>query len=124
MPAINLVLHFWSYCSGLSVTESFAFPTSEPLIMPHPTAADTPASQSPAPDYCDPEITGAVEEAFNEVWAVIKANDQPGSEIESDCERKVELSRRLAELVVAGITDPAELRKRALASLGLADLSQ
>jgi hypothetical protein len=90
--------------------------------MPHPTAADTPASQSPALDYCDPEITGAVEEAFNEVWDVIKANDQPGSEAETDCERRVELSRRLAELVVAGITDPAELRKRALASLGLADL--
>jgi hypothetical protein len=29
----------------------------------------------------------------------------------------VELSRMLAELVVAGITDPAELQKRALASL-------
>ena len=92
--------------------------------MSHPTAADSPASQSPAPDYCDPEITGAVEEAFNEVWAVIKGNDQPGSEAETECERRVELSRILAELVVAGITDPAELQKEALASLGLADLSQ
>ena len=92
--------------------------------MPHPTAADAPASQSPTPDYCDPEITGAVEEAFNEVWAVIKGNDQPGSEAETDCERRVELSRRLAELVVAGITDPAQLKARALASFGLAEPKQ
>ena len=61
---------------------------------------------------------------FDSVVAVIKANDQPGSEAETDCERRVELSRILAELVVAGITDPAELQKQALASLGLANLSQ
>jgi hypothetical protein len=92
--------------------------------MPHTTTSETPAPQSAAPDYCDPEITGAVEDAFNDVWDVIKANDQPGSEAETDCERRVELSRRLAELVVAGITDPDQLRARALASFGLAEPKQ
>jgi hypothetical protein len=85
---------------------------------------DASASQLPAADYCDPKITGAVEDAFNDVWDVIKANDQPGSEAETDCERRVELSRRLAELVVAGITDPAQLKARALASFGLAEPKQ
>ena len=83
--------------------------------------SDAAASEPPAPNYCDPKITGAVEEAFEAVWAVIKANDQAGIEIETDCERRAELSRKLAELVVEGITDVAELRGRALASFGLAE---
>jgi hypothetical protein len=86
--------------------------------------SDAAASEPPAPNYCDPKITGAVEEAFEAVWAVIKANDQAGIEIETDCERRAELSRKLAELVVEGITDVAELRGRALASFGLAEARQ
>jgi hypothetical protein len=86
--------------------------------------SDAAASEPPAPNYCDPKITGAVEEAFEAVWAVIKANDQAGIEIETDCERRAELSRKLAELVVEGITDVAELRGRALASFGLAEAKQ
>ena len=86
--------------------------------------SDAAASEPPAPNYCDPKITGAVEEAFEAVWAVIKANDQAGIEIETDCERRAELSRKLAELVVEGITDVAELRARALASFGLAEARQ
>ena len=86
--------------------------------------SDAAASEPPAPNYCDPKITGAVEEAFEAVWAVIKANDQAGIEIETDCERRAELSRKLAELVVEGITDVAELHGRALASFGLAEARQ
>ena len=40
---------------------------------------DASASQLPTADYCDPKITGAVEDAFNDVWDVIKANDQPAA---------------------------------------------
>ena len=54
-------------------------PPSPPTAWSPPTS---PAPQRAAPDYCDPEITGAVEDAFNDVWDVIKANDQPGSEAE------------------------------------------
>ena len=86
--------------------------------------SDAAASEPPAPNYCDPKITGAVEEAFEAVWAVIKANDQAGIEIETDCERRAEHNRKLAELVVEGITDVAELRGRALASFGLAEARQ
>ena len=86
--------------------------------MPDVAISDTPASETP-PDYCDPKITGAVEEAFNAVWAVIKTNKQAGNEDEPDCELRVKVSQTLAELVVEGTTDPAELKRRALASLGL-----
>ena len=92
--------------------------------MSHIAVSDAGASEPPAPDYCDPKITGAVEEAFEAVWAVIKANDQTGGETEPDCERRVELSRKLAELVVEGVTDPAELTARTLASFGLAEARQ
>jgi hypothetical protein len=89
--------------------------------MPDVAISDTPASETRAPDYCDPKITGAVEEAFNAVWAVIKTNKQAGSEDEPDCELRVKVSQTLAELVVEGTTDLAELKTRALASLGLVD---
>jgi hypothetical protein len=92
--------------------------------MSHIAISDAGASEPPTPNYCDPKITGAVEEAFEAVWAVIKANDQAGGETEPDCERRVELSRKLAEFVVEGITNPAELRARALASFGLAEARQ
>jgi hypothetical protein len=89
--------------------------------MSHIAVPDAGASEPPAADYCDPKITGAVEEAFEAVWAAIQANDQAGGETEPDCERRVELSRKLAEFVVEGITDPAELKTRALARFGLAE---
>ena len=92
--------------------------------MSHITVSDAGASEPPATNYCDPKITGAVEEAFETVWAVINANDQAGGETELDCERRVELSRKLAEFVVEGITDAAELKMRALASFGLAEARQ
>jgi hypothetical protein len=44
--------------------------------MSHIAISDAGASEPHAPDYCDPKITGAVEEAFEAVWAVIKANDE------------------------------------------------
>jgi len=44
--------------------------------MSHIAVSDTGASEPPTPNYCDPKITGAVEGAFNDVWDVIKANDQ------------------------------------------------
>jgi hypothetical protein len=89
--------------------------------MSHIAISDAGASEPHAPDYCDPKITGAVEEAFEAVWAVIKANDEAGGEAEPDCERRVEISRKIAELVVEGVADPTELTARTLASFGLAE---
>ena len=83
------------------------------------------SAQEPAQlDYCDPKITSAVDEAYEAVWAVLQNTDANGEKTE--CERRMELSQRLAELVLEGITDPNELRNRALANpvpqtLGQAD---
>ena len=68
--------------------------------------------------YCDPKITSAVVEAYEAVWAVIQISE-PVRDEKSDCERRAELSQKLASLVVDGVTDPAELRDRALASMSL-----
>ena len=80
--------------------------------------SDTRSVGEPRPQLLRSKITGAVEEAFNAVWAIIKTNKQAGSEDEPDCELRVKVSQTLAELVVEGTTDPAELKRRALASLG------
>ena len=75
-------------------------------------------SEKPPLDYCDPKITSAVDEAYEAVWAVIQISE-PVRDEKSDCERRAELSQKLASLVVDGVTDPAQLRDRALASMSL-----
>jgi hypothetical protein len=73
-------------------------------------------SQKSLLDYCDPETIAAIEEAFDAVWAEIES-EEPSRDLMNDCERKAALSQRLGALVVEGITDPKELRKRALEGL-------
>ena len=73
----------------------------------------------PGPDYCDPKITSAVDEAYEAVWAIIETSDTSNG-AKTECERKVELSQTICALVVNGVTDPAELRDRAFASLSQA----
>ena len=68
-------------------------------------------TQSPA--KCDDEKITAIEEAFNATWTVIQAHE-PDRDEKYDCERMASLSQKLAELVVEGVTDPAELRRLAL----------
>jgi hypothetical protein len=69
------------------------------------------AAQSPL--KCDNQKIAAIEEAFNTTWAVIQAND-PDRDLKYDCERMAALSQKLADLVLEGVTDPAELRRLAL----------
>ena len=83
--------------------------------MTHP-AELTDSGSPPAVDYCDPKITSAVDEAYEAVWAIIQ-NCDPSNGAKTECERKAELSQTIGALVVDGVTDPAELRDRALASL-------
>jgi len=75
-------------------------------------------SEKPPHDYCDPKITSAVDEAYEAVWAAIQISE-PVRDQKTDCERRVELSQKLASLVVDGVTDPAELRDRVLANMSL-----
>lgn len=64
---------------------------------------------------CDHPAIEAVEEAFDAAWAVIQTNE-PDRDVQYDCERMTALSRKLAALVLDGVTDPAELRDLALAA--------
>ena len=83
-------------------------------IPPSPASVEGAVASQDKPDYCDPAITAAVEEAFEAVWSLIQASE-PGDD-NNDCGRRVELSQKLAALVVDGVTDPTELRNRVLAS--------
>lgn len=65
-----------------------------------------------------PELLDALSQAFNEVWAVIRAH-HPLRDDSKDAERQSALSRTLIELASNGIADPAELRKRTLETLPL-----
>ena len=86
--------------------------------MTHLTATSDCSLQKPAVDYCDPKITSVVEEAYEAVWTIIQ-NADPTDVAETICERKAELSRTIGALVVDGVTDPAELRDRALAKISV-----
>ena len=74
----------------------------------------TDCGSPPAVDYCDPKITSAVDEAYEAVWAIIQ-NCDPSNGVKTECERKADLSQTIGSLVVEGVTDPNELRDRAIA---------
>ena len=64
---------------------------------------------------CDHPAIEAVEEAFDVAWATIQSNE-PDRDVQYDCERMTALSQKLAELVLGGIADSAELSQLALAA--------
>jgi hypothetical protein len=66
-----------------------------------------------SPLKCDGEKIAAIEEAFSATWAVIQAHE-PDRDLKYDCERMAALSQKLGELVLEGVTDPAQLRSLAL----------
>ena len=53
--------------------------------MSYPTASTEPRVENPAPDYCDPKITSAVEEAYEAVWTIIQ-NNGPSKGAKTECE--------------------------------------
>ena len=63
----------------------------------------------------DHEKIDAVEQAFDDAWAVIRANE-PNRNLKYDCQRMAALSQKIGELVADGIIDPSELRRLALDS--------
>ena len=63
----------------------------------------------------DHEKIDAGEQAFDDAWAVIRANE-PNRNLKYDCQRMAALSQKIGELVADGIIDPSELRRLALDS--------
>ena len=66
-----------------------------------------------SPLKCDNEKIAAIEEAVDTTWTAIQANE-PDRDLNYDCERMAALSQKLGELVLNGVTDPAELSRLAL----------
>jgi hypothetical protein len=75
------------------------------------------ASQYPPQSYDDNTLQ-ALEQALRDVWQVLKAHD-PHRDWSKDSELKRDLAYTLISLVDCGVTDPQELRSRALASFDL-----
>jgi hypothetical protein len=74
----------------------------------------SPNNHLPSSGY-NPEVLADLAAAFNDVWAMLYAQVPPESD--DVLELSVSLSRELVALAVEGVTDPKELRRRALANM-------
>ena len=61
-------------------------------------------------------LRAALEQAFDATWTVLQARNA-FRDFDRDNELQTALSQTLATLAVEGVTDPIELRERALESL-------
>jgi hypothetical protein len=75
------------------------------------------ASQHPPRNY-DHKTLMALEQAHRDVWQVLQAHD-PYQHWAGDSEFQQGLASTLMALVDAGVTDPQDLRSRALAAFNL-----
>jgi hypothetical protein len=67
------------------------------------------------PDSYSPSLIDAIERAYNAVWTTLYAH-MP-SDGDQSKEMKIILSQTLLALVANGITDPQELRRKALENM-------
>lgn len=74
-------------------------------------------SRNPPGSY-DEAILLALDQAFIDIWAVLKAHD-PFHDWKKDSELRTALAEKLMALVAVGVTNPNELRRLALDSLPL-----
>jgi hypothetical protein len=65
-----------------------------------------------------PEVIEVLTRAFEDVWTVLEAHQEPGAECEP--EMGMTVSRTLVALAANGITDRQELRSQALEAIALA----
>ena len=67
------------------------------------------------PDSYSPSVLDAIEQAFSSVWDTLYAHvSSDNRQVE---ELKIQLGQTLVSLVSDGITDPRELRRKALESV-------
>lgn len=77
------------------------------------------ASQFSLPPGAYDEVTlSTLNRVFKDVWTALQAHD-PFHEWEKDDEAKTSVAQGLMVLIDAGVSDPEELRKKALESLPL-----
>ena len=75
-------------------------------------------SLKPPPSWPDDAMLHAIERAFDITWPVIHAHETDDDKARI-AELSMMLSHKLVELAADGVTDPQELRKRALATFPL-----
>ena len=63
------------------------------------------------------EVIEVLERAFEDVWTVLEAHQEPGSECEPEI--GITVGRTLVSLAANGITDRQELRSQALEAIAL-----
>ena len=68
-------------------------------------------------DGSSPSILDVIDQAFEAVWRMLYAHMPPENEL--SMELKIALSQTLIALAADGVTDPRELRRRALESMVL-----
>jgi hypothetical protein len=68
-------------------------------------------------DDFSPEVIEVLERAFEDVWTVLEAHQDPGSECEPEI--GIAVGRTLVSLAANGITDRQELRRRTLETIAL-----
>jgi hypothetical protein len=68
-------------------------------------------------DGSSPSILDVIDQAFEAVWRTLYAHMPP--ENEQSMELKIALSQTLIALAAGGVTDPRELRRKALESMVL-----
>ena len=69
------------------------------------------------PDSHSPSLIGAIERAYEAVWSTLYAH--MSSDRDQSQELKIVLSQTLVALAANGITDPQELRRKALETMAL-----
>jgi len=70
---------------------------------------------SPQNPFDDPKLLTALAQAFESTWLVMQTREPP-LDADRATELSVEISRKLVELAADGVTDPAQLRRLALAA--------
>jgi hypothetical protein len=75
-------------------------------------------SFNPPSRWSDPVVLAAIEGAFDATWPVIRAHEA-GNDKARIAELSMMLSHKLVELAADGVTDPQELRRRALETFPL-----
>lgn len=65
----------------------------------------------------DPVVIKAIESAFASVWSVLYAHIAPDGEMHKEV--GIALSRTLVAFAAEGVTDPQELRRKALVMMAL-----
>ncbi|MGE5260859.1 MAG: hypothetical protein ACM3MH_08265 [Actinomycetota bacterium] len=86
---------------------------------PRPPATEQAITSTPHDSLgrCSPELLGALEEAFTGVWRILYAHMPTDGDAAE--ELRSALSRTLLGLVAEGITDPNDLRRKALENMAL-----